>query len=40
MALAGAAGIAIENARLHAPGFRDLTLIEDRERIAPTCTTT
>jgi signal transduction histidine kinase len=33
VALAGAAGIAIENARLHAR-VRDLTLIEDRERIA------
>jgi signal transduction histidine kinase len=33
VALAGAAGIAIENARLHAR-MRDLTLIEDRERIA------
>jgi signal transduction histidine kinase len=33
IALAGAAGIAIENARLHAR-VRDLTLIEDRERIA------
>jgi signal transduction histidine kinase len=33
VALAGAAGIAIENARLHAR-LRDLTLIEDRERIA------
>jgi signal transduction histidine kinase len=33
VALAGAAGIAVENARLHAR-VRDLTLIEDRERIA------
>lgn len=33
IALAGAAGIAIENARLH-ERVRDLTLIEDRERIA------
>lgn len=33
VALAGAAGIAIENARLHGR-VRDLTLIEDRERIA------
>jgi signal transduction histidine kinase len=33
VALAGAAGLAIENARLHAR-VRDLTLIEDRERIA------
>jgi len=33
VALAGAAGVAIENARLHAR-VRDLTLIEDRERIA------
>jgi signal transduction histidine kinase len=33
VALAGAAGIAIENARLHAR-LRDLALIEDRERIA------
>jgi signal transduction histidine kinase len=33
IALAGAAGIAIENARLHAR-VRDLTLIQDRERIA------
>jgi signal transduction histidine kinase len=33
VALAGAAGIAIENARLHAR-IHDLTLIEDRERIA------
>jgi signal transduction histidine kinase len=33
IALAGAAGISIENARLHAR-IRDLTLIEDRERIA------
>ena len=33
VALAGAAGIAIENARLNAR-IRDLTLIEDRERIA------
>jgi signal transduction histidine kinase len=32
-ALAGAAAVAIENARLHAR-VRDLTLIEDRERIA------
>lgn len=33
VALAGAAGIAIENARLHGR-VRELTLIEDRERIA------
>jgi signal transduction histidine kinase len=33
VALASAAGIAVENARLHAR-VRDLTLIEDRERIA------
>jgi signal transduction histidine kinase len=33
VALAGAAGIAIEHARLHAR-VRDLTLVEDRERIA------
>lgn len=33
VALAGAAGIAIENARLHAR-VRNLTLVEDRERIA------
>ena len=33
VALAGAAGVAIENARLHTR-IRDLTLIEDRERIA------
>jgi signal transduction histidine kinase len=33
VALAGAAAIAVENARLHAR-VRDLTLIEDRERIA------
>jgi signal transduction histidine kinase len=33
IALAGAAGIAIENARLHAR-VHDLTLVEDRERIA------
>jgi signal transduction histidine kinase len=33
VALAGAAGVAIENARLHTR-VRDLTLIEDRERIA------
>lgn len=33
VALAGVAGIAIENARLHSR-LRDLTLIEDRERIA------
>jgi len=33
VSLAGAAGIAIENARLHGR-VRDLTLIEDRERIA------
>src|SRR5256885_2166558 len=33
VALAGAAGIAIDNARLHAR-VRDLVLIEDRERIA------
>lgn len=33
IALAGAAGMAIENARLH-ERVRDLTLIEDRERIA------
>jgi signal transduction histidine kinase len=33
VALAGAAGIAIENARLHSR-VRDLTLVEDRERIA------
>src|SRR5439155_26292720 len=33
IALAGAAAIAIENARLHAR-VRDLALIEDRERIA------
>ena len=33
VALAGAAAIAIDNARLHAR-VRDLTLIEDRERIA------
>lgn len=33
VALAGAAGIAIENARLHAR-LKDLALVEDRERIA------
>jgi two-component system, NarL family, sensor histidine kinase DevS len=33
VALAGAAGVAIENARLHAR-VRDLALVEDRERIA------
>ncbi len=33
VALAGAAGVAIENARLHGR-LRDLTLLEDRERIA------
>ena len=33
VALAGAAGVAIENARLHAR-LRDLTLLEDRDRIA------
>jgi signal transduction histidine kinase len=33
VALAGAAGIAVENARLHAR-VRDLALVEDRERIA------
>lgn len=33
VALAGAAGVAIENARLHAR-VRDLVLLEDRERIA------
>ena len=33
IALASAAGVAIENARLHAR-VRDLTLVEDRERIA------
>ncbi len=33
VALAGAAGVAIENARLHSR-LRELTLLEDRERIA------
>jgi len=33
VALAGAAGVAIENARLHAK-VREMTLVEDRERIA------
>ena len=38
MALAGAAAIAIENARLHAK-VRELVVVEDRERIGPTSTT-
>ena len=37
-ALAVAAGIAIENARLHAR-VQDVALLEDRERIARTCMT-